>query len=614
MALQVWLPFNNGSMENHGLTNVAVSLQNGTPTFTNDGKIGKCFYNSSSGSNITVPCDFLSEQLSITFWIKPNSPAEWMDLFSIGQYANRMENNGDNYYYLFTDDVSHAIAPQTTGLFAIPNGKWSHVAYIIDGINLKVYLNGELKETISQISPLVDILGNSKHIYIGRRRSAETSYYQGYYNDFRIYDNALSEREVHEIAKGLVVHYPLNDVYNTASVNLYCGEEAAGKMTHGGGITMGPTKLEGERGYNYKINYVGNGNNTWPCLGWKQFPFKKGKTYDYSVKVRCNSNAGCWPSLRASRCCNDWTTASAGLFDYNADGKWHEYHVRQTMPTTDTFERSSSTDTPKVAPELEIYFNTLVTSGYNYTCDFDIKDVQVCEVDSDIPVEFSDNNLASNDNTVYDVSGFGNHGIVSGKLHIDPDSPRNDCCYNYNQTGYIHRDIFEIYFSQFTVAYCVKIPSSIAAQHFICGTFNNWTGNGFGAWRDSSGQTGYNCLMRSAAESNYGGFSGTNDSIPYNTWTHVAYVYTGTQIKTYVNGSLVYTETYGSNGQCYMPNLFLGNSVFGDRATENDEASMSDFRLYATALSDKDIAELYNSPMCITNNGALMTQGEFKEV
>ena len=36
--------------------------------------------------------------------------------------------------------------------------------------------------------------------------------------------------------------------------------------------------------------------------------------------------------------------------------------------------------------------------------------------------------------------------------------------------------------------------------------------------------------------------------------------------------------------------------------------------VYATALSDKDIAELYNTPMCITNNGALMTQGEFKEV
>lgn len=448
MALQVWLPL-NGSIENQGLTNVAVSLQNGTPTFANDGKIGKCFYNSSSGSNISVPCDFLSEQLSITFWIKPNSPAAWMDLFSIGQYANRMETNDSNgsAYYLFTDDTSHTVAPQSTELFHIPNGIWSHVAYIIDGTNVKVYLNGELKKTISQISSLVDILGNNKYIYIGRRRTTESGYYQGYYNDFRIYDNALSEREVHEIAKGLVVHYPLNDVYCTGSSNLYSGEFADGS------------------------------------------------------------------------------------------------------------------------------FNT---------------------------------------NIAYDVSGFGNHGVRNGKLYIDSDSPRNDCCYNYNQTGYIHRDNFETYFSQFTIAYWLKIPPSITDQHFICGTFNNWTGNGFGAWRDSSAQNGYSCIMKSTAESSYGTFKA--DGIPHNIWTHIAYVYTGTQIKTYINGSLVDTKTYGSNGQCYMPNLFLGNSTFGNRTTENDEASMSDFRLYATALSDKDIAELYNTPMCITNNGALMTQGEFKEV
>lgn len=601
MALQVWLPL-NGSIENQGLTNVAVSLQNGTPTFANDGKIGKCFYNSSSGSNISVPCDFLSEQLSITFWIKPNSPTAWMDLFSIGQYANRMETNDSNgsAYYLFTDDTSHAVAPQSTELFHIPNGIWSHVAYIIDGINVKVYLNGELKKTISQISSLVDILGNNKYIYIGRRRTTESAYYQGYYNDFRIYDNALSDREIHEISKGLVVHYPLNDVYCTGSSNLYSGEYAEGKCSHG---AFSPTKLSGERGYNYKLNYTGNGGNNWHSFGFPTIPFTVGKTYDYSCKIRCRTN-NCSLYMRASRCCNDWTTNMKYI---DPNGVWTEYHIRQTM-TGETFLRSGTADTPKTAPELEFFTGAMSTNGTVYAFDLDIKDVQICEANTS--VEFADGSF--NTNTVYDVSGFGNHGVRSGKLYIDSDSPRNNCCYNYNQTGYIHRDNFETYFSQFTIAYWVKIPSSITAQHFICGTFNNWTGNGFGAWRDGSAQNGYSCIMKSAAESNYGSFRA--DGIPHNTWTHIAYVYTGTQIKTYINGSLVDTKTYGSNGQCYMPNLFLGNSMFGNRITENDEASMSDFRLYATALSDKDIVELYNTPMCITNNGVLMTQGEFKEV
>lgn len=600
MALQVWLPL-NGSIENQGLLGSEL-ITNGPEINYDDGKLGKALHRGGLYMTAEQTAKVLNNQeVTICFWIYVNADtgSDNRDMLfgngDMSENANRKFSlfqypTCNDFHYSFMNDAANVTFAANVLLGVLPSYKWTHVAMVYKNPTIKIFINGELRSTeTDKVSSSSTFAYTTQVIY-------DSLYHK--FNDYRLYDNALSDREIHEIAKGLVVHYPLNDVYCTGSSNLYSGEYAEGKCSHG---SITPTKLSGERGYNYKLNYTGNGNNSWPNIGWPRFAFTVGKTYDYSMKVRCHSTNGCYPSLRASRCCNDWVTNAVGIFV--VDGKWHEYHVRQTIPAS--FERSGTVTS---APELEIYFNNLATNGTVYSCDFDIKDVQVCEANTS--VEFADGSF--NTNIVYDVSGFGNHGVRSGKLYIDSDTPRNDCCYNYNQTGYIHRDNFETYFSQFTIAYWVKIPSSITAQHFICGTFNNWTGNGFGAWRDSSAQNGYSCIMKSTAESSYGTFKA--DGIPHNTWTHIAYMYTETQIKTYINGSLIDTKTYGSNGQCYMPNLFLGNSTFGNRTTENDEASMSDFRLYATALSDKDIAELYNTPMCITNNGALMTQGEFKEV
>lgn len=40
---------------------------------------------------------------------------------------------------------------------------------------------------------------------------------------------------------------------------------------------------------------------------------------------------------------------------------------------------------------------------------------------------------------------------------------------------------------------------------------------------------------------------------------------------------------------------------------------ISDFRIYATALSAEDIKKLYNSPVAISKNGAMITNGDFIE-
>ena len=87
----------------------------------------------------------------------------------------------------------------------------------------------------------------------------------------------------------------------------------------------------------------------------------------------------------------------------------------------------------------------------------------------------------------------------------------------------------------------------------------------------------------------------------------LTYIYTGTHYKGYLNGVLKFDDTYGSNGNVSHPALVIANSYFnGTPASENEEAFLSDFRFYATALSDTQVAELYNTAVSVANNGTLM--------
>ena len=94
-----------------------------------------------------------------------------------------------------------------------------------------------------------------------------------------------------------------------------------------------------------------------------------------------------------------------------------------------------------------------------------------------------------------------------------------------------------------------------------------------------------------------------------NEWYMVTMVSDRTNEYYYVNGDLKKTITAKT-----MPsgNYFIG--AWNVYTSQNYKGLMSDFRIYATALSASDILELYHTPASITNSGVLMTQGELSEV
>lgn len=89
---------------------------------------------------------------------------------------------------------------------------WYHVAATYDGVNYSLYINGEMVKTGTR---QVDAFTDCNNLGIGCRslNANGTSYTNGktkYLNDVRIYNTALSPREIKEISKGLVCHYPLS--------------------------------------------------------------------------------------------------------------------------------------------------------------------------------------------------------------------------------------------------------------------------------------------------------------------------------------------------------------------------------------------------------------------
>lgn len=213
MSLKVWLPL-NGDLRNNGFYELP-ELSLNTLSIENNGKIGKC-YKGSGIYNLSND-DLIENQWSICMWTK---------LGSVGVNNNILFCKNDalstscHIYFSVINNTYINLginggSSDNAGSFAytFDTTKWYHLAATYDGVKWCIYINGELFKTGTTSAPKINDLNN---IGIGCRstNSAGTNQTgQGgnrCYNDFRIYDHALSLKEVKEISKGLILHYPLN--------------------------------------------------------------------------------------------------------------------------------------------------------------------------------------------------------------------------------------------------------------------------------------------------------------------------------------------------------------------------------------------------------------------
>lgn len=208
-------------------------------------------------------------------------------------------------------------------------------------------------------------------------------------------------------------------------------------------------------------------------------------------------------------------------------------------------------------------------------------------------------------NKIYDCSGFGNHGTISGTLSLNNDSPRYGKSLK-NTTEYPCRTSTTINFPQssgLTISCWVNLTTWGTSISGLWATSNNSTGP------DDHTTTACNhydqmFLMNGTNGNNYSLTCNTSN-VPLNTWKHVVLTHDGTNARFYINGELIQTRSVPTSLVAFNY-IFLGYSKAGG-VHRKCQGSWSDFRVYCTALSADDIKDLYDTPTFIDNQGDLLT-------
>lgn len=558
MSLQVWLPLNKeGEFQNQGLADITIT--NNRATYDANGKIGGCY--KTNRNNITFPSLSCMEMkhgksFSLFNWVKGTTTG-W--LYACTAFELRL---CPNFIQVHNGESGINYVARYNGTF--DTNVWYHLGFTWDGENniLKLYLNGiqvaeDKNKTITNfnINPIFYIS------YDGPR----------YLNDFRIYDHCLSPKEVHEIAKGLVLHYPMND--SSINNNLIVGSTVFNYASCSSDITV--ERLENNS--ILKITTSSSSNGNWvrwqpgnesaTNINMSVIPIKTPITVSCDILIESGSGI---PTLFINQSYRSFIGNS------NLIGQWQRVYY--------------------------IYNYDGQTVSYNYFTphfgvnrklgSWKIKNPKI-EIGSNNNPIWTENNQNQD---IYDCSGYCNNGTVTGSLQVVDDSPR------YKKSTKI-------------------INSTIS--HPLCLSNNNqeWT---CCAWIKPTSQSGTQYLnnfnLGNIIYTN-GGYpllylnDGTNDYYNYgnlkpnaNEWTHIAFVFknsTGYR-HIFINGEDA-TNTWGPNktstpnGLPYTITLFSGFN-----------GQVSDYREYSTALSEDDIKELYNTSAIINNNNTLEAY-EFSE-
>ena len=581
MALQVWLPL-NGDTLNQGLANWAFSNSNTTCiTVDTSGKIGKCYnFNSTvansgiySGDNGFMNAYINNKSWTLCAWVNTTSADTIIISLSYGLrlFAGDATNTRIILYNSSrTITVSSGVA--------MNDGKWHHLAASYNVINnaISVYIDGILKGSGTYTSGYTYASSWSNGLYIGRDPNNnpvnDHYHFKGKMNDVRIYDHCLSAKEVKEISKGLVVHYKL---YGYGNNNIV------------------PGTSPNEAQYTYPSSSY---SDKWSAIT-SIVPSASQYTLSFYAKSTVNGDKARahWYSPNTTTKCESnqgtVTTASDGSIDVTLSTDWKKYWIVYTQSQTTAVKHL-------IFPRLWSGSGT-GTVSVKYIKLEEGNKATTWKPNSGDALYTS---LKYNDTTEYDCSGFKNNAIINGTLTASSDTARYSASTVFNQSGHLIDSTFNVDFTACTISFWVK-PMTATSQHFILGTFSSWTGNGIGIYRDANAVI-YQCIVKSSAESSYGRVVLTTAA---NAWNLFTLTYDGTTLKGYINGvggASGSSVTYGSNGTIANPNLMIGNSKYSNTpASENEEAFISDFRIYATALSADDVKELYQASAHIDKNG-----------
>ena len=224
-------------------------------------------------------------------------------------------------------------------------------------------------------------------------------------------------------------------------------------------------------------------------------------------------------------------------------------------------------------------------------------------------------NIGFDDGIEYDVSGFGYNGTKYGTFIYSTDTPKYNTSAVFDGTNHIvfGRILIRDELTYSWWAYVDDWAASSYGGAMMCSV----EGGGMGHQIASNSPLFFLCGTGESSNSYGKGYVMPTPSAGWHMFTET---WNGYSFKVYLDGQLMFTnDRYTTKTPIYYGSknyVFIGGE---SGSSDIDPANhfigkISDARIYATALSDEDILSLYNTPISLSANGALLTSGEYSEV
>ena len=555
MSLLVWLPL-TGDIHNQGLLNVTTSAF-GSLTYE-DGKIGQAVRIGSGSGTVNKGVEInsnlitnLGTEYSCSVWVKPTG--------NHTNYEGCIISSGNwntNTWSFGLNQTNTQVSVMQRGYnnyiaCDVPVNTWTHLVSTAKNGVAKLYKNGVYIGSKNIANP--ELISDANFTRIGNASYTNYFTFNGLISDVRIYNEELSPKQIKLLSQGLVLHYPLSDPYAEGTTNLLpLNSQNFTETGVGAGSYLYNTSIHG--------------------------------SYTLSGYITCRSTDKAWTNPRVTLRIG----YSDGTFTVVADSSVIVMDGKERY-----FSLTATSNTSKTVTSVNgwILDHSSGTTGKDAT----IRCAQLEMKDHATPYTPS----TRNENIIYDVSGYCNNGTINGALTISNNTPK----YRFATIFDGNTASIKIPFNDMVKDRNYTISVWTYKSQIGTKTYQTILGGPGGFELEARSGSGTDPLFRIH---NWGG--GTTP-YEFNKWYHFCFVHTDTNSKLYINGELKITGSYNN-----VPtgNYFIG--AWNTATQQNFDGLMSDFRIYTTALSADDILELYNTPVHLTSNGALLTSGELTEV
>ena len=164
---------------------------------------GQLTLSASASQYVSLPAGIVGglSNLTAMAWVNLNTVSNWSRVFDFGNsttvamYMTAQNASTTNLYFAITTN-SYTTEQPVYGNFPLSTGIWHQVALTLNGSTGTLYLDGNPVGTNAALTLNPVILGNTTNNYLGKSQWATDPYYNGQFEEFRIYNAALSPAEV----------------------------------------------------------------------------------------------------------------------------------------------------------------------------------------------------------------------------------------------------------------------------------------------------------------------------------------------------------------------------------------------------------------------------------